>query len=93
MTCVNIQLVPIITAIQYTRKSNGFSNLHNDTMTENIPVWKSIVDRLKGPCYLNGDDHDCKIGVRKQRRDMGKYCFVNRTFKVGNQLPAEALTT
>jgi len=48
---------------------------------------------LKRPCYLGKDDHDGKTRVRKQRTDIGKYCFVNRTIKPWNQLPAEALAT
>jgi len=55
--------------------------------------WKSIVDRLKGPCYLSRDDHDHKIRARKQRTDIGKYSFVNRIIKLWNQLPAEAPAT
>jgi len=27
-------------------------------------AWKAIGDRLKGPCYLNRDDHDRKISAR-----------------------------
>jgi hypothetical protein len=42
-------------------------------------AWKYIGDRLKGPCYLSRDDHNPKIRARKQRLDIGKYCFVNRT--------------
>jgi len=34
-----------------------------------------------------------KIRDRKQRADIGKYSFVNRTIKNWNQLPAEALWT
>jgi hypothetical protein len=34
-----------------------------------------------------------KIRARKQRRDVGTYSFVNRTIKLWNQLPAEALAT
>ena len=49
--------------------------------------------RLKGPCYLSRDGHDRKIRARKQRRDIGKYCFVNRKIKLWNQLPVEALAT
>jgi hypothetical protein len=37
--------------------------------------------------------HDRKIRARKERADIGKYCFVNRTNKLWNQLPAEALVT
>ena len=39
------------------------------------------------------DDHGGKIRARKQRTDIGKYRFVNRTIKLWNQLPAEALAT
>jgi len=35
-------------------------------------AWQSIGDRLKGPRYLSRDDHDRKIGARKQRIDIGK---------------------
>jgi hypothetical protein len=38
-------------------------------------------------------DHDRKIRNRKQRKDIGKYSFVNRTIKNLNQLAAEALET
>jgi hypothetical protein len=54
-------------------------------------AWTSIGERLKGPCYLSRDDHNRKIGARKQRTDIGKYSFVNRTIKPWNQLLAEAL--
>jgi len=33
--------------MQQTRKPYVFSDLHNDVMKENIPVWISIVDRIK----------------------------------------------
>ena len=49
--------------------------------------------RLKGPCYLSRDDHGRKIMARKQRTDIGKYWFVNRTIKLWNQLPAVAIAT
>ena len=48
---------------------------------------------MKGPWYLSGVDHDRKIRVRKQRTDIGKHSFVNRTTKLWIQLPAEALAT
>jgi hypothetical protein len=38
-------------------------------------------------------DHVRKIRAWKQRTDIGKYSFVNRTIKNWNQLPAEALGT
>jgi hypothetical protein len=47
-------------------------------------AWISIGDRLQGLCYLSRDDHDRKIRARKQRTDIGKYCFVNRAIKLWN---------
>jgi len=66
MIGVDIQQVQIIASMQLTRKPYVFLDLHNDTMREIIAVWKSIEDRLKGPCKLSRDGHDCKIGARKQ---------------------------
>jgi hypothetical protein len=42
---------------------------------------------------LSRDGHDRKIRTRKQRTDIGKYSFVDRTIKLWNNLPAEALVT
>jgi len=56
-------------------------------------AWKAIRDRLWSPCYLSRVDHVRKIRDRKQRTDIVKYSFVNRTIKNWNQLPAEALGT
>jgi hypothetical protein len=56
-------------------------------------AWKAIRDRLQRPYYLTGVDHVWKTRDRKQRMDIGKYAFVNRTIKNWNQLPAEALRT
>ena len=55
--------------------------------------WKAIGDRLLKLCYLSGDDHNRKIRKRKQRTDVGKYSFVNRTIKSWNQLPAGLLAS
>jgi len=55
-------------------------------------AWKAIGDRLIKPCYLRRGNHDQKIKARKQRTDVGKYSFVNRTIKSWNQLPAGLLT-
>ena len=52
-------------------------------------AWKAIGDRLQGPCYLSRDDHNRTIRTRKQRTDIGKYSFVNRTIKLWKQLPAK----
>jgi hypothetical protein len=38
-------------------------------------------------------DHDRKIRSRKQKTDIGKYSFVNRSIQLWNQLPAGALGT
>jgi len=54
---------------------------------------QKIRDRLRRPYYLNRVDHVWKIRDRKQRTDIGKYSFVNRTNKNWNQLPAERLGT
>jgi hypothetical protein len=56
-------------------------------------AWQSIGDRLKGPCNLSREELDSKTKDLKQRTDIGKYCYVNRTIKLWNQLPAEALAT
>jgi hypothetical protein len=42
---------------------------------------------------LSRVDHVQKIRDRKQRTYIGKYCFINRTIKNWNQLPAKALGT
>jgi len=54
-------------------------------------AWKAIGDRLERPHYLSRVDHERKIRIRRQRTDIGKYSFVNRTIQHWNQLPAEML--
>jgi hypothetical protein len=56
-------------------------------------AWKVIGDRLQRPNYLDRIDHDWKIRNRRQRTDIGKYSFVNRTIRLWNRLPAEILGT
>jgi len=56
-------------------------------------AWKAIRDRLRRHYYLSRVDYVRKIRDRKQRTDIGKCSFVNRTIKNWNQLPAEALGT
>ena len=51
--------------------------------------WKAIGDRLKRPYYLSRADHDWKIRNRRQRTDIGKNAFVNRTNRLWNRLPAK----
>jgi len=54
-------------------------------------AWKAIGNRLLKSCYLSRGDHNRKIRNRKQRSDIGKYSFVNRTIKSWNQLPGSLL--
>jgi len=56
-------------------------------------AWKAIRDRLQKPCYVSREDHNRKIRTRKQRTDVGKYSFVNRTIKSWNKLPAGFLAS
>ena len=54
-------------------------------------TWKPIGDRLQRSHYLSIVDHERKTRSRRQRTDIGKYSFVNRTIQHWNQLPAEVL--
>jgi len=54
-------------------------------------AWKAIHNRLRRPYYLSRVNHVWKIRDWKQRTDIGKYSFVNRTIKNWNQLPADVL--
>jgi len=56
-------------------------------------AWKATEDKLIKPCYLSRDDHNRKIRTMKQRIDVGKHSFVNRTIKSWNQLPAGLLAS
>jgi hypothetical protein len=40
---------------------------------------KATGDTLNGPGYMSRDFHDDKLWDKKQRKDIGKYSFVNRT--------------
>jgi hypothetical protein len=42
---------------------------------------------------LSRVDHERKIRNRRQRTDIGKYSFVNRTIQLWNRSPAEILGT
>jgi hypothetical protein len=55
--------------------------------------WKAVGDRLQRSRYLSRDENNQKIRARKQRPDISKYSFANRTIKPWNQLAAEALAT
>ena len=54
-------------------------------------AWKPVSDRLERPHYLSRVDHERKSRSRRQRTDIVKYSFVNRTIQHWNQLPAEVL--
>jgi hypothetical protein len=56
-------------------------------------AWKAIGGRLLRPCYLSREDHNRRIRSRKQRTDIVKYSFVNRTIINWNQLPADILAS
>jgi hypothetical protein len=56
-------------------------------------AWEAIVGRLLRPCYLSREHHNRKIRSRKQRTDIGKYSFVDKTFINWNQLPADLLAS
>ena len=51
-------------------------------------AYKTIGDRRLKQCYLSRGDHNRKIMARKQRTDVGKYSFINRTIKRWNRLAA-----
>jgi hypothetical protein len=56
-------------------------------------AWKTKGDRLQAPKYLSRVDHHWKIRARKQRTDIRKYSFVNRSITDWNQLPERAIGT
>jgi hypothetical protein len=54
---------------------------------------KATGDRLQRPNYWSRVNHDWKIRNRRQRADIRKYSFVNRTIQLWNKLPMNALGT
>jgi len=56
-------------------------------------AWKAIGDRLQRPNYWSRVVHDYKIRIRRQRADIRKYSFVNRTIQLWNKLPMNAFGT
>jgi hypothetical protein len=56
-------------------------------------AWKAIEDRLLRPHYLSREDHNRKIRPRKQRTEIGKFSFLNRTVISWNQLLADLLAS
>jgi hypothetical protein len=56
-------------------------------------AWKSVGDRLQRPYYLSRVDDDWKIRNRRQSTHIGKYTFVNTTFRLWNKLLMNVLWT
>jgi hypothetical protein len=56
-------------------------------------VWKAIAERLQAPSYLSRVNHYWKIRARKQKTDIRKYSFVNRTITNWNKLPEGVIGT
>jgi len=56
-------------------------------------AWSAIGDRLQAPIYLSRVHHYWKFRARKQRTDIGKYSFVNRSITDWNKLPEGAIET
>ena len=56
-------------------------------------AWRAKGDKLQRPHYLSWVVHERKIRSRRQRKDIGKYSFVNRTIQDWKQLPAGVLET
>ena len=54
-------------------------------------AWKDIGNRLERPDCLSRTDHNRKIRSRRQRTDIWKYSFVNRTIEDWNRLAAVVL--
>jgi hypothetical protein len=71
------------------RKTAGLCAFHKAYKGES--VWINIRDRLHAPSYLSRVDHKWKIKARNQRKDIGKYSFVNRTIVDWNQLSEEEI--
>ncbi|KAJ4451170.1 hypothetical protein ANN_02612, partial [Periplaneta americana] len=53
-----------------------------------LDAWVDITARLEKPTYYGRNDHDFKIKCRKQKTDVGKFSFLNRTINDWNDLPA-----
>jgi hypothetical protein len=71
-------------------KSEGALKLF---LVSRINYSRQDIIRFERPCYLSKVDHDRKMRSRKQKTDIGKYSFVNRSIQLWNQLPADVLGT
>jgi hypothetical protein len=95
--------LPAVPAVRTVQTRHGWETLSQRRKTARICAlfkaysgewaWKFIGDRLQRPNYLSKIEHDWKIRNRRQRTDIGKYSFVNRTIRLWNRLPAEILGT
>ena len=73
-------------SVAQRKKITGFCALYMAYIGERS--WKEIEDRIQAPSYLSRVDHNWKIRARKQRTDVEKYSFVNRTITDWTRLPA-----
>jgi len=87
---VNFMLYYSVTLVVTGNLPAGLTTQYNCSRHGVGATWP-IGDRLKRPHYLSRVDHERKIRSRRQRTDIGKYSFVNRTIQHCNQLPAEVL--
>jgi len=72
-------------------RPEGLGKLGEQVWKAGEQTWKAILDRLRRPCYLSRVGHVRKIRDKKQRTDIGKHSFVNKTIKNWKQLPAGTL--
>jgi hypothetical protein len=56
-------------------------------------AWKALWDKLQEPNHLSRVDHYWNIRARKQRAEIRKHSFVNRTTTGWNKLPEGAIGT
>lgn len=56
-------------------------------------AWGDITARLEKPTYYGRNDHEYKIKTIRQRTDVGKFSFLNRTINDWNKLPAGVFMT
>ena len=88
--------VIINTQAVYHMSANGkhyTSALYSSHLMYSIFIHLAIGDTLQAPSYLSKVDHQWKIRARKQRKDIGKYSFVNRTITDWNKLTEGAIGT
>jgi len=73
------------------RKTAGICALYKAYTSDR--AWKAIGDRLQAPSYLSRVTLSWKIRARKQRTDVRKCSFVNRSITDWNNLPKGAIGT